>query len=73
MPNTDLDKAKCAIERMQSNGFGMRPDGTPLTASVGLAERNADQLDYYKQILALADKRMYLAKQAGRNRICAEG
>lgn len=71
MPNTSLEKAQFAMQRMQKNGFGTRPDGTPLTASIGLAERTQDQLDDPKQLLALADKRMYQAKQAGRNQICA--
>lgn len=71
MPNTSLEKAQLAMQRMQKNGFGTRPDGTALTASIGLAERIQDQLDSPKQLLALADKRMYQAKQAGRNQIRA--
>ena len=72
MPNTDLKKAKLALQRMQNNGFGMRPDGQPLTASIGLAERITDALQDHRQLLDLADKRMYQAKQAGRNQICSD-
>lgn len=72
MPNTRLDQAQLAIQRMQKNGFGTRPDGTALTASIGLAEYSEEQLQNPEQLLALADKRMYQAKQAGRNQICAQ-
>lgn len=72
MPNTDLKKAKLALQRMQNNGFGMRPDGQPLTASIGLAERITDALQDHRQLLDLADKRMYQAKQAGRNQIWSD-
>lgn len=70
MPNTHKEKAQHALQRMQTMGFGMRPDGKPLTASIGLAEHISDQTQTYQQLLELADKRMYQAKQAGRNQIC---
>ena len=54
---------------MRSIGFGMRPDSTPLTASVGIAERNADAVTDWKVLVDLADQRMYLAKQGGRDRV----
>lgn len=73
MPNTSLDKAQIALKRMMASGFGQRPDGSPLTASIGLAEQLHDQVDSPQQLLALADQRMYQAKQAGRNQICAVG
>ena len=72
MPNTSLEKASHALQRMQASGFGVRPDGEMLTASIGLAERIEDQLQDQKQLLELADKRMYQAKQAGRNQICPQ-
>lgn len=71
MPNTTLDKAQFAILRILKDGFGSRPDGTPLTASVGLAEHSYDGLKEPLQLIALADKRMYQAKQTGRNQICS--
>lgn len=70
MPNTHKEKAQHALQRMQTMGFGMRPDGKPLTASIGLAEHISDQSQTHQQLLELADKRMYQAKQAGRNQIC---
>lgn len=71
MPMTTIEQAAHAMQRMQKAGFGTRPDGVPLTASIGLAERIKDNLQDPEQLLALADNRMYQAKQAGRNRVCA--
>lgn len=73
MPNTSLEQAIFAVQRIQTTGFGLRPDGTPLTASIGLAERIADQLQDQQQLLELADTRMYQAKEAGRNQIFSKG
>ena len=72
MPDTDMEQARLAIGRLVRNGFGIRPDGLMLTASIGLAERFADQLKSGEQLLELADRRMYLAKSSGRNRLCSE-
>lgn len=69
MPNTDLMQAHAALLRMRSAGFGMRPDSMPLTASIGIAERSADQTADWKALVDLADQRMYLAKQGGRDRV----
>jgi GGDEF domain-containing protein len=52
---------------MRNTGFGMRPDNTPLTASIGIAERGADQAADWRSLVELADQRMHLAKSAGRN------
>ncbi|HAW62979.1 MAG TPA: GGDEF domain-containing protein, partial [Pseudomonas sp.] len=71
MPETDMEQAHKAIERIVGEGLGVRPDGLALTASIGLAERRDDQVDDYRDLLELADRRMYLAKTGGRNRLCA--
>lgn len=71
MPDTDMTRARQALERLCRNGFGSRPDGTPLTASIGVAERYYDRIDQPQALLEQADQRMYRAKAAGRNRICA--
>jgi diguanylate cyclase (GGDEF)-like protein len=69
MPNTDLQQAEAAVQRLRNVGLGCRPDGTPITASIGIAERNADAADEWKKLVDLADQRMYHAKQAGRDRV----
>jgi diguanylate cyclase (GGDEF)-like protein len=72
MPDTDLGQARLALTRMVRNGLGLRPDGQSLTASIGLAERCADFAESARELLEIADKRMYLAKTKGRNRLCFE-
>lgn len=71
MPNTDLAQAQAALQRMRSIGFGLRPDGAALTASIGIAERSADQSENWKTLVEVADQRMYQAKQGGRDRVVA--
>jgi len=69
MPGTDLPGARIALERLRSVGLGTRPDGMPLTASIGVAERAADGTASWQDLIATADGRMYQAKQGGRDRI----
>jgi len=68
MPNTNIEQAQKAITRIREGGFGLRPDGQPMTASIGIAERGIDQADSWKELVEAADRRMYLAKQSGRDR-----
>lgn len=56
------------VQRLMRGGFGARPDGTPVTVSIGLAERRADRPHSWEDLVDLADHRMYAAKQAGRHR-----
>lgn len=69
MPNTDRKQARAALLRLREIGFGLRPDNTPVTASVGIAERIADRALDWKSLVELADQRMYQAKESGRNRV----
>lgn len=68
-PSSTLQQASYALERLRESGFGKRPDGTPVTASIGVAERLADGAQEWHQLVEKADARMYLAKQGGRDRI----
>ncbi len=68
LPDTGTAQAVTFVERLVAAGFGRRPDGTPLTASMGLASYPADAVDGWPALVQLADQRMYQAKQAGRNR-----
>jgi len=69
MPNTDMLQSETALRRITDLGLGFRPDGTPITASIGIAERIADGTDDWKTLVETSDARMYEAKHAGRNRI----
>ena len=66
------DRAACAevIARIGREGLGLRPDGTALTASVGAACTIEDEITEISHLIQLADERMYLAKQRGKNRYC---
>jgi len=67
MPDTDLTEARQALARLQESGFGECPVGTRLTASIGLAERHWDKSSDWRDLVGAADRRMFLAKQRGRN------
>lgn len=69
MPKTDSEQAQIALERICKSGIGQRPDRTPLTASIGIAERLQDNTTDWRELVEMADLRMYKAKQGGRNRI----
>ena len=73
MPDTSLAQAEAALERLRAAGLGMRPDGSPVTASIGLAERGCDACADWKSLVTLADARMYRAKETGRDRmVCSD-
>ena len=69
LPSTDAQGATIALLRLRRAGFGPRPDDTPLTASIGVAERSADSVADWQSLVAIADARMYEAKQSGRDRL----
>ena len=69
MPNTDLHGVEVVLQRLQELGFGRRPDGRALTASIGGAERIADHCGHWSELVEIADQRMYAAKLAGKDRV----
>ena len=73
LPGTDAAGAAIIVRRLAALGLGQRPDGVPVTASIGIAERKSDGIDRLRALTELADRRMYQAKQAGRNRVCFQG
>ena len=42
----------------------------PVTVSIGATTLNAEAVESIDQLLGIADRRLYLAKNSGRNRIC---
>lgn len=69
LPNTTMEQGFAAIQRIRQQGFGLRPDGMPMTASIGLAERSIDHARDWHALVEQADRRMYSAKESGRNRL----
>ena len=72
LTNTSMQAALDVVNRMMLDGFGARPDGGPLTASMGLAERLTDGGTDWMHLVSLADQRMYLAKSRGRARCVSQ-
>lgn len=73
LANSDVQGARLVVERLRAAGFGERPDGTPLTASIGLAERLIDRASDWPELIEVADQRMYAAKLGGRDRAILPG
>ena len=69
LPDTTASQAAQVAVAICRHGLAMRPDGTPQTASVGLAERISDQAVHWRDLVEVADVRMYAAKELGRSRM----
>ncbi len=68
LPTATPDEANDVISRIMTAGLGLRPDGKQVTASIGIAEIQADSAHDWKTLVELADHRMYTAKIQGRAR-----
>jgi len=67
MPHATKQQACAALLRLRKNGFGLRPAGKPVTASIGVAELTGCKAENWQQLVELADSRMYAAKKNGRD------
>lgn len=68
------EEALSAAERIRANleeNSGSDADTPPMTVSIGLVVSRSE--DNLKGALKRADKRLYLAKQRGRNQVCSGG
>jgi diguanylate cyclase (GGDEF)-like protein len=70
--NATPDGQRIAMERIVEEWLGTRPDGLPVTASIGVAERIRDGAQDWPALIELADTRMYKAKVTGKAR-CVMG
>jgi len=71
LPHTDAEAAKNVVSRIMERGLAILPDGTRVTASIGLAEQHEDETHNWKDLVDIADKRLYQAKQTGRAKCIA--
>ena len=67
LPGATVDETRQILTRLRANGLGQRPDGSLLTASIGVAERLQDQAENSQVLIQLADQRMYRAKAGGKD------
>lgn len=72
MPNTDMQQARAVLARLRQRGFGLRPDASPVTASIGIAELQMENAEDWRALIDIADQRMYHAKTNGRDSIVHE-
>ncbi|MNC40736.1 putative diguanylate cyclase YedQ [compost metagenome] len=70
LPATSLAQATAMAEQLRES-IAPSPD-IRLTVSIGVAEANADQAGNLEELVAKADRRLYAAKQNGRNRVVAD-
>lgn len=74
LPDMPAASVPALLRRLRGgNGLGLRPDGAPLTASVGVAETLHDAVADWPALVELADRRMYDAKKGGRDRAILPG
>ena len=73
LPEADLEVARQICERLrvaiQQFDWQSKQSGLKLTMSFGLATLSDETS--YERLVALADARLYKAKEGGRNRVCA--
>ena len=73
LPDTPTANIMVLLQRLRAEGFGVRPDGAPITASIGVAESLLDPVNNWPALIALADQRMYEAKHQGRDCVVLPG
>lgn len=70
MPKTDIETAKIKAEAIRRKVERLCPVNVPLTISIGIASTLDHPSIDLNELLHLADKALYAAKEGGRNRIC---
>jgi len=74
LPDTNRLGAAVLAERIRAaveqEKFILGDKIVSVTLSVGMASYLAERVDSVDQLLNIADRRLYLAKKSGRNRIC---
>ncbi len=64
----NADGIEGVVERITQGGLGERPDGSPLTVSIGAAGTFWEMVDDWPRLVEIADERMYAAKRNGKAR-----
>jgi diguanylate cyclase (GGDEF)-like protein len=73
LPHTTLPDARVFGKRVLLGVAALRPEGVPVTVSVGVASlANPRSLESDDDLLRRADRAAYRAKEAGGNRVCVD-
>lgn len=67
LPDTPPEYVGSLLQRMREMGLGLRPDGRPMTASIGIASSTEGDTGNWEIMIQRADQRMYEAKLQGRD------
>ena len=63
------ERLRCAVEKHR---FSFNDTRIPVTISLGLASRRGDGIPKVEELVAEADRLLYVAKEKGRNQVCFE-
>jgi diguanylate cyclase (GGDEF)-like protein len=72
LPAIDLEHGIGVAERLRRCLAALAPDGVPITASLGVSAGRGDDVAF-GPLFEAADRALYAAKRAGRDRVCAAG
>jgi diguanylate cyclase (GGDEF)-like protein len=73
LPHTGLADARVFGKRVLFEVAALRPEGMPVTVSVGVAALTVpSSLESSEELLRRADRAAYRAKEAGGNRVCVD-
>jgi diguanylate cyclase (GGDEF)-like protein len=61
------ERIRSSVEKLKLKIGGT---AVPVTVSLGIASYKTEKAESVRELLNIADRRMYLAKNLGRNRIC---
>lgn len=71
LPHCGLIGAKQRAEELRGNLEKLRPAGIPVTVSIGVTSRTKGSEASMENLFRVADRAVYRAKKAGRNRVVA--
>jgi diguanylate cyclase (GGDEF)-like protein len=72
LPGVDLPEGVAVAERLREGVENCKPSGLAQTISMGVAAASGEEVTY-EGLVEAADRALYEAKEAGRNKVRAAG